>query len=187
MEGESGGERYAGMRKRVEEWIAGSVLLAIVAILAVGAHARNSLWKNEIDFWQDCVKKAPQKERTHHNLGFAYYEIGRWEDARREFETALRLNPGYALSAYNLGLVFYQEGMMEQAIGCYRKALTLDDSKPDTYFNLGLAYYQSGRYSESVDCFKALLKLKPDYENAHQRLDLAYRRLRERDRHRDDS
>ena len=175
------------MGKGVEEWIAGSILLVMVAVLAVGAHGRNLHWKSEIDLWEDCVRKAPQKERTHHNLGFAYYEIGRWEDARREFERALDLNPRYALSVYNLGLVFYRQGMMEKAIDCYHRALNLDGSSADTYFNLGLAYYQTGRYSEAAEAFKALLKLKPDYENAHYRLDLAYQRLRERTRRRDDS
>ena len=182
MEGERHSKRGAGMRKRVEGRIAGSILLVIVAVLAAGTYGRNSLWKSEIGFWEDCVRKAPGKERVHHNLGFAYYEEARWEDARREFQTALDLNPRYALSIYNLGLVFYQEGMMDQAIGCYQRALALDDSKPDTYFNLGLAYYQKGCYPEAVDSFGALLRIKPGYENAHYRLGLAYQRLRKWDR-----
>ncbi len=181
MEGEGGGEKDAGMGKRIKEWIAGSILLAIIAILAIGAHARNSLWKSEIDLWEDCVKKAPGKERVHHNLGYAYYETGRWEDARREFEAALDFNPRYTLSIYNLGLVYYRKGMMEEAIGCYQKALDLDGSSPDTYFNLGLACYQSGRYSDAAESFKTLLSLKPDYKNAHNRLGLVYQRLRKWD------
>ncbi len=164
------------MRERVKEWITGSILLAIIAVLAFGAHARNFLWENEIDLWKDCVKKAPLKERPHHNLGYAYYEAGQWEEAQGEFERALALNPHYTLSTYNLGLVFYRRGMMREAIDCYRKALGLKDPPPETYFNLGLAYHQKGLYPDAVDAFQALLKIKPDYENGYNNLGLAYQR-----------
>jgi len=177
-----GNEEGVGMGKRIDEWITGSILFAIVMALAIGAYARNSLWKSEIELWKDCVSKAPQKERTHHNLGFAYYEEGRWGDAQTEFETALVLNPCYTLSLYNLGLVYYRMGMIEEAIDCYQEALNLDWPPPETYYNLGLAYYQKGSYANAVDTFKTFIELKPDYENAYNHLGLAYQRLKKRDR-----
>jgi tetratricopeptide (TPR) repeat protein len=33
---------------------------------------------------------SSKKERTHHHLGFAYYELGRWDEAKEEFEKALQ-------------------------------------------------------------------------------------------------
>ncbi|RPJ11872.1 MAG: tetratricopeptide repeat protein [Deltaproteobacteria bacterium] len=179
MEGEGNGKTGGGMGKRLKEWIAGSILMAIVAALGLGAHARNSFWKSEIGLWEDGVKKAPQKERPHHNLGFAYYEAGRWEDAQKELEKALALNPRYTLSMYNLGLVFYRKGRMEKAIECCRKTLDLKSPPPETYFNLGLAYYQKGHYSNAVKSFKALLEIKPDYQNTYNNLGLAYQRQRQ--------
>ena len=91
-------------------------------------------------------RKLPQKERTHHNLGFAYYELEQWDEAKRAFEEALRLNPRYALSMYNLGLVFYKKGFLEEAIDCYKKAIDLDPAFPESFYNLGIAYYQKGAY-----------------------------------------
>jgi tetratricopeptide (TPR) repeat protein len=182
MEGAKGHEEGIGMGKGLSEWVAASILFAIVAALAVGAHARNSLWKSEIDLWEDCIRKAPQKERTHHNLGFAYYEVGRWEEAQREFGKALTLNPRHTLSMYNLGLVYYRKGMMEKAIDCCLKTLDLNCPPPDTYFNLGLAYCQRGRYSDAVKSFKRLLRMKPDYRNAYHHLGLAYQGSKQWDR-----
>ena len=118
-----GKEKGVGMGKRITDGIAGSILVTLVIALAIGAYARNSFWRSEIELWRDCVKKAPQQERTHHNLGYAYYEEGRLEEARKEFEEALTLNPDYTLSRYNLGLVYYRKGMMKEAIDCYKKAI----------------------------------------------------------------
>ena len=176
MERAVGREEGVRMGKGITDWIAGSVLVGIIVALAMGAHARNSLWKDEIELWKDCIKKAPQKERIHHNLGYAYYEAGRWEDAQGEFEKALTLNPRYTLSMYNLGLVFYRKGMMGKAIDCDQETLRLSCPPAETYFNLGLSYYQKGLYSDAVQSFQALLRIKPDYENAYNRLGLAFQR-----------
>ncbi len=114
------------MGKRIADGIAGSILLTLVIVLAIGAYARNSSWESEIELWRDCVKKSPQKERSHHNLGYSYYEEGRLEEARKEFQEALTLNPDYTLSRYNLGLVYYRKGRMKEAIDCYKKTIALD-------------------------------------------------------------
>jgi tetratricopeptide (TPR) repeat protein len=182
MEGERGDKKGAGMGKRVKAGIAGSILLMVVGTLAMAAYARNSFWKDEIGLWEDCVRKAPQKERTHHNLGYAYYEVGQWEEAQGEFERALTLNPRYTLSMYNLGLVYYRKGMMEEAIDCNRKTLGLNSPPPETYYNLGLAYSERGLYPEAIESFKTLLKIKPDYEKAHCYLEIAKQRLERKNR-----
>jgi tetratricopeptide (TPR) repeat protein len=102
----------------ITDWF---LLFLIIFLLFMGAYQRNSLWKSDLELWKDCVKKSPQKERTHHNLGFAYFELEQWEDAEGEFEEALRLNPHYSLSMYNLGLVFYKKGFMDKAIIIIKK------------------------------------------------------------------
>jgi len=178
-------ERGIGMGKRITEWIPGSILFTIIIALAIGTYARNFIWRSEIELWKDCARKAPHKERTHHNLGYAYYEDGRLEEAQKEFEEALALNPGYTLSLYNLGLVFYQKGMTKEAIRWYEKALKQDRPHPETYYNLGLAYYQEGLYLDSVNAFRTFLKVKPDYENAYNNLGLAYQRLKQWDHAKD--
>ena len=178
MEGAVGREEGVGVAKRLMEWITASVLVGMVMALAIGSYARNALWRDEIGLWRDCVRKAPQKERSHHNLGYAYYEMGQWEDAQREFETALTLNSRYTLSMYNLGLVYYQKGMLKKSIECGQKTLRLNYPPADTYYNLGLAYYRQGLYFDAIRSFRDLLRMRPDYENAYNHLGLAYQRSR---------
>jgi len=98
---------------KIVDWV---ILVFILIFLLVGTYQRNSLWSSEVALWKDCVKKSPWKERTHHNLGFAYQEAGRLDDAQQEYGEALSLNPYYFLSVYNLGLIYYKKGLMEEAI-----------------------------------------------------------------------
>jgi tetratricopeptide (TPR) repeat protein len=170
-------EKGVGMGKRLTDGIERVLFIIIIFVLSVGAYARNSFWKDEIGLWTDCVRKAPQKERPHHNLGYAYYEKGCFEEAKRELGEALILNPDYTLSWYNLGLVYYRKGMTKEAIDCYEKALDLDSPPPETHYNLGLAYHQKGLYSKAIEAFQTFLEVKPDYRNGYNNLGLAYQRL----------
>jgi tetratricopeptide (TPR) repeat protein len=161
-------------------WTDWFILFGIVLILSAGAYERNSHWRSRMELSADCVRKAPRKERTHHNLGFAYYEEGQWDHAQKEFEEALRLDPHHTLSAYNLGLVHYRRGEMDRAIDCYKKAIDLNPGFPESYYNLGIAYYRKGRYRDAVQAYRKFLGMKPDYENGHNSLGLAYKKLRQR-------
>jgi len=51
------------------------------------------------------VSLAPWNARGHNNLGYAYQLAGRESDARREYETALFLDPGHRKARFNLLLL----------------------------------------------------------------------------------
>jgi Tfp pilus assembly protein PilF len=171
------------IKKKIEgelvDWL---ILFFVILPFSVGTYQRNAVWESNLKLWKDCVKKSPQKERVHHNLGFAYFELGKWDDAEKEFEEALRLNPKYALSMYNLGLVFYKKGFMDKAIHYYQKAIEYDPNFSDSFYNLGLAYYKKGLYKDAVEAYKKLLEVKPDYENAYNNMGLAYKGLKKWDK-----
>ena len=79
--------------------------LAFVPIVLVFAFAsvfRQLDYRSEIALWESSVALAPWNARGHNNLGYAYQLAGRTEDARREYETALALDPSHAKAKLNL-------------------------------------------------------------------------------------
>jgi tetratricopeptide (TPR) repeat protein len=163
----------------IADWF---IVFLIVIFLFAGTYQRNSLWNSEVELWKDCVKKFPKKERTHHNLDFAYHEVRRWDDAQQEYEETLSLNPYYLLTLYNLGLVYYKKGLLDEAIDYYRKAIELDSNFPDSLYNLGLAYHPKGLHKDALEAYEKLLRVKPDYENGHNNMGLAYQGLKKWER-----
>jgi tetratricopeptide (TPR) repeat protein len=48
--------------------------------------------------------------QPHLNLGDAYRASKRWQDAKKELDTALRLQSNLPEAHYNLGLLYYESG-----------------------------------------------------------------------------
>ena len=70
------------MNRFIAKTVDWMLLSAFILPLSLWTYQRNGLWTNEMELWKDCVRKAPQKERAHHNLGFVYYELGQSDDAK---------------------------------------------------------------------------------------------------------
>ncbi len=79
--------------------------IAVVVMLATYSSItvlRNRDFATEIALWEDTVKKSPNKARVHNNLGYAYLISHRTIEARREFITALQMDPNMYKARYNL-------------------------------------------------------------------------------------
>ncbi|HET7671571.1 MAG TPA: mannosyltransferase family protein [Burkholderiales bacterium] len=76
---------------------------AFVLVLFAGASILRQLdYRSEVVLWESSVALAPWNARGHNNLGYAYQLAGRVDEARREYQMALLLNPGHAKARLNL-------------------------------------------------------------------------------------
>ena len=76
----------------------------VVLLLTTGSYLRNRIWDSEIGLWVDCVKKSPNKDRPHCNLGEAFFRQGKYPEAISQYTEALRINPNFVEAHYNLGV-----------------------------------------------------------------------------------
>ena len=74
----------------------------LLTLLAATSVFRQLDYRSEIALWESSVAAAPWNARGHDNLGYAYQLAGRAQEARREYETALFLDPGHAKARLNL-------------------------------------------------------------------------------------
>jgi len=58
--------------------------------------ARRELWDEAIFRWKKVVLSDPNSAAAHNNLAVAYEQKGLWEEAGKEYEIALKINPGNA-------------------------------------------------------------------------------------------
>ena len=56
------------------------------------------------------MREAPDNARARNNLGLAYQEAGRREEALEQYRAALRLRPDYVKAGVNLRLLEWDRG-----------------------------------------------------------------------------
>ncbi len=110
----------------------------------------------------------------HNNLGIAYDRMGRFDEALKELNEALRLNPEYIEVHNNLAVTHYKMGNYEESLGELRVAVRLNPDYTEAHSNLGSLYGRLERYDEAVEELKLAIKLNPDYAAAHNNLGHIY-------------
>lgn len=115
----------------------------------------------------DELKRAVDLDGTYgaalHNLGVAYAEGGKWEEAVRTYKKALAL-PAYGnIDTYNnLGWAYYNLNRLQEAEEVLRLALKLDPKMVAASYHLGLVLVREGRRDEAKVEFRRARELAPD-------------------------
>jgi len=55
--------------------------------------AERGLWREAVFRWERVLKNDPDNPRLHNNLAVAYESLGQFDQARKEYEAARRLDP----------------------------------------------------------------------------------------------
>jgi tetratricopeptide (TPR) repeat protein len=163
--------------KQIRQYLEFIILFGLVFTYGVVTYQRNFVWKDEVTFWSDVVKKSPNIARPYNNLGQAYHSNKAFQQAIHYFKEALRLNPYFSYAHYNLGIAYQGIGLCDEAITEYKKALF---GTRQTYFakvhnNLGVCYFIKGWTDMAIEEFNKTLSINPDFADARFNLDVAYR------------
>ena len=66
--------------------------------------AQNGLWREALYRWERAVELDPTYAQAWNNLAIAYEHAGRFDDARKAYETAVKLDPDSTLIRQNYDL-----------------------------------------------------------------------------------
>jgi adenylate cyclase len=92
---------------------------------------------------------------------------GHHDDAVREANRVLALDPNNPGVHLVLGLALHYSGRSEEALDCFDRALALDPFLPDVYMQpQAQALYQLGRYPEAAALLKRRILRNPDTDSS---------------------
>jgi TolB-like protein/predicted Zn-dependent protease len=115
---------------------------------------------------------------SHVVLSDAYLWKKQYEQASREAEQALALNPGQGMAYAGLAGVLSSLGRSEEALGLAEKAVRLNPRLPPlNLLNLGHTYYVAERMDEAIAALKKSLNGSPADLDAHLLLAAVYSEL----------
>lgn len=137
--------------------------------------------KGAIVEYREAVRIDSRLPGAHFELGEAILEDSTSEqsqqEAQKEFETALAVNPGDAKAECRLGALFSLHDDTEAALSHYRRAAELAPDDAEAQVGLGKVLMSTGQLDSAVEHLRHAVAVDPLDALAHYRLSQAYRRL----------
>jgi len=111
---------------------------------------------------EKAIALNPANAEAHTNLGLAWEQLGRIDDALAEHQAAVKLEPRLALGHNNLGNIHAKLERADDAIADFQEALRLNPNLKGVHSNLALALTMAGRLPEAVAEAGAAVDRDPD-------------------------
>jgi tetratricopeptide (TPR) repeat protein len=177
-----------GMERLPGSWpgwarVAPAAALALVLAVpgSLATWERSQVWRNDLAFWSDTARKAPEQGLPHLHLGMTYAERDRLEEAEEQYRKALATYDdaeGRSKAYNNLGALHMRQGRLREAADALRGALREVRDYPTAHYNLGvieLNLAQRGGSAQQRDRhldrarqhLGRALELNPRYVKAH--------------------
>lgn len=97
---------------------------ADVWCLAGSCHIALAQWRHAVECFQSASNSVhPHQAIALQNLGFSFFNLAQYEDARVALQGAVRVDPNLAEAHLNLGNTLKKLGELDAALACYRQAL----------------------------------------------------------------
>ncbi|MCG8633386.1 MAG: tetratricopeptide repeat protein [Desulfobacterales bacterium] len=122
--------------------------------------------RGAIVIYKAMIDLQPDIGIVWNNLGVAYRETGKADDAFASFKAAVRFSPGMAEAWNNLGVAQDEAGLAENALTSYRKAIEIQPDYASPHLNTGISLQKSGKLAKAEEHYNKVLKVQPDNEIA---------------------
>ena len=119
-----------------------------------------------IPLYQKMLDQQPEIGLAWNNLGVAYRETGKSEDALASFRAAVRFVPEMAAAWNNLGVALDEKGQAEEALTAYQKAIDIQPDYVSPHLNMGIMLQKSQRFTEAEAHYRAVLESQPQNDIA---------------------
>jgi rhomboid protease GluP len=127
-------------------------------------------YKAAIEHMQRYTSERPNDEYGHALLGASFQGEGRADDAVREYERGLAINPGNRYVQINLAELYVFQGKAEKALPFFRKNMQEVSSDAQAMSAYGNALKQTGDLAQAEDALRKSIQLDGKSVAAHELL-----------------
>ena len=137
--------------------------------------------------WDDAAAQFRKILQQNPNQPGIHYQLGRillskpldptvTEEATKEFEAELKINPTSPTAEFMLGDLAWRNQKADEAIEHFSRATQFDAGLAEAYLGLGMALNAAGKYSEAITPLKKYTDMEPSDPAGYYQLATAYAR-----------
>lgn len=133
-----------------------------------------------INFLKKTLEIDSDFKEAYYSLGETYFKRGELESAKKEANTALRIDQDYKLARCLMGSIkkeYYKQGCVHiensrylKGINKLKKANEIEPHCEKTHYYLGKGYFKLDRLKEAKLALKETLSIQPNYPQARELL-----------------
>jgi len=105
-------------------------------------------------FFEESLKYNPKNAPAYYGLAEVLTEMGKEDDAAKNYEQALSNDKDLSEIYTPLGALYYQKGSIEKAEEYLTKAVSASSNDPQAQYYLGLVRYKQNKNDEALALFK---------------------------------
>jgi tetratricopeptide (TPR) repeat protein len=172
--GNQGGSSQVGLSERdlagcalrasVPGYVSDSIILGFRRVLDnpnVGTIYLHALSKDENYISSATTVMAPRKAASAYEKGLQSLKKEQWAEAERNFASAVREYPKYAIAWFELGRLLQRDNKPDEAIHAYREAIDADAEFAGPYAQLAIISAARGAWEDTVRYTSRLIMLEP--------------------------
>jgi protein O-mannosyl-transferase len=162
----------AGRISKQRQLLKGTAVIVLAAAIALSLVSirRLAAYDSPLVLWEDAALQQPDDPVIRNNLGTTLLGMHQDEDAKRQFERALKLSPRWTIAMRNVADALREMGRNQEAIGEYQRVLKISPDDYKSWNSLGGVFVKTGRFSEAIAAYEEATRQKPDYEEAYYNL-----------------
>lgn len=111
------------------------------------------------------LAQLPTESDVYVDRGILAFDAGRYSDALKAFQEALRSNPRNVNALYYTGLTYMALEQYAPAQAAFEQALKLAPTDLDVAFQLGVAYFVQQQYDKAEPLFRRVYASQPRRQN----------------------
>ncbi|MGH9523235.1 MAG: tetratricopeptide repeat protein [Terriglobales bacterium] len=119
-------------------------------------------FREAIPLYEQVLRRDPNFEQAHYNLGYTYYRFGDLAQARRELQRAVALNPLDSFAYIHLGLISLREHDVATAETEIRRAIQIDPARPGFHAALSFVLEAKGDIAGALAEMREELQYTPN-------------------------
>jgi tetratricopeptide (TPR) repeat protein len=144
-----------------------AVCAVLIAALSGAAIHYNRIWRAPVSLYSHILSWEPRSAKISSNLGMAYADEGRFDEAITYYQKAIELSDEYPQTHHNLANIYMKQGNSDKALEEYHKALGIDPNFYHSLMQMGIVYLGLNELEKAEEAFTRSLEVYPFDPNAY--------------------